>query len=219
MYLAGRYDQLALPPFALLTGLGLGKLQAVHRVGPVVAALAAVVLVIPVATKLVLYHRQPARNRELSRPAAEALAHRVADGDLVVFTDLRDFPVGYQLGRLGYRMRDGSCRHVGSGRSFACRTFPRVLLAMPTQSDLDRHAGAPDVVRADIEEYLRALVRPPASLWVVMGTYTIDAGRLSVRPENAVFLHELGRLGFEPASYDAALGIFEYRQRAAPAVR
>lgn len=218
MYVAGRYDQLALPPFALLAGLGLGKLQAMRRVGPLLATLVAVVLVIPVAGKLVLYHRQPARNRERSRPAAEALARRVANGDLVLFIDLRDFPVGYQLGRLGYRMQDDWCRHEASGRSFSCRTFPRVPGAMPAQSDLDRHARSPEVIRADVEEYLVALAGAPASVWVVMGTYAIDAGGLSVSPENTLLLQELGRLGFTPASFDAALGILEYRRRAhAPA--
>ena len=210
MYLAGRYDQLALPAFPLLLGLGLGKLQAVPRVGPTLAAVAALGLMIPVATKLFLFYRQPASNKEQSRLTAETLVERVADGDLVLFTDLRGYPVVYQLGRLGYRVRDGSCESGTAGKRFACRMFPRELGTLPTQSDVDRVANAPDVIRADLEEDLSRLGSSAPTLYVVLGAYSTSGGAFSVPRDDALLLQQVERLGFRPASVDARLGIAAY---------
>jgi len=213
MYLAGRYDQLAQPAFPLLLGLGLGKLQAVRRFGPALVALAALGLLIPVATKLFLFYRQPAVNREQSRVTAETLVKRVADGDLVVFTDLRGYPVAYQLSRLGYRVREGWCESESSAKRFACRMFPRELGPLPTQSDADRVANAPEVIRADLQEYLAALGPAEHAVYVVLGAVSGAAGgALSVPRDDALLLRQVEQLGFRPTSIDAALGIVGYRK-------
>jgi 4-amino-4-deoxy-L-arabinose transferase-like glycosyltransferase len=212
MYLAGRYDQLASPPFPLLLGLGLGKLQAVRRFGPVLASLAALGLLVPVATKLFLFYRQPPGNREQSRITAETLAQRVADGDLVVFTDFRGYPVIYQLHRLGYRVRAGACQSESSAKRFTFRMFPRELGPLPTQRDVDRVADAPDVIRADLEDYLSVLGTSGHAAYVVLGTYAVSGGAFSVPRDDALLLQQMEQLGFRSVSVDAALGIVAYRR-------
>jgi len=212
MYVAGRYDQLALPAFPLLLGLGLGKLQAVRRFGPALAALAALGLLIPVATKLFFFYRQPAVNKEQSRLTAETLVKRVADGDLVVFTDLRGYPVAYQLHRLGYRVRDGSCESESSAKRFACQMFPRELGPLPTESDVDRVANAPDVIRADLQAYLPALGPSGHTAYIVLGTYSLAGGVFSVPRDDALLLQQMEQLGFRPVSVDTALGMVAYRK-------
>jgi len=212
MYVAGRYDQLALPAFPLLLGLGLGKLQAVRRFGPALAALAALGLLIPVATKLFLFYRQPAVNKEQSRLTAETLVKRVADGDLVVFTDLRGYPVAYQLHRLGYRVRDGSCESESSAKRFACQMFPRELGPLPTESDVDRVANAPDVIRADLQAYLPALGPSGHTAYIVLGAYSLAGGVFSVPRDDALLLQQMKQLGFRPVSVDTALGMVAYRK-------
>ncbi len=213
MYLAGRYDELALPAFPLLLGLGLGKLQAVRRFGPALATVAALGLLIPVATKLFLYYRQPAANREQSRITAETIVKRVADGDLVVFTDLRGYPVVYQLNRLGYRVRGGSCENESSGKRFACRMFPRELGPLPTQSDVDRVANAPDVIRTDLGEWLSALGPAGHAVYIVLGNYSASGGVFSVARDDALLLQQLEQMAFRRVSVETALGIVAYGKR------
>ena len=212
MYLAGRYDQLALPAVPLLLGLGLGKLQATPRFGPALAAVAALGLLIPMATKLFLYYRQPAAVAEQSRITAETLVKRAADGDLVVFTDLRGYPVVYQLSRLGYRVREGACESRSSAKRFACRMFPRELGPLPTQRDVDRVANAPEVIRADLEEYLSALGPSGQAVYIVLGTYSTSGEVFSVPRDDALLLQQLQQLGFRPDSLDSGLGIVAYRR-------
>ena len=212
MYLAGRYDQLALPAVPLLLGLGLGKLQAAPRFGPALAAVAALGLLIPMATKLFLYYRQPAAVAEQSRITAETLVKRAADGDLVVFTDLRGYPVVYQLSRLGYRVREGACESRSSAKRFACRMFPRELGPLPTQRDVDRVANAPEVIRADLEEYLSALGPSGQAVYIVLGTYSTSGEVFSVPRDDALLLQQLQQLGFRPDSLDSGLGIVAYRR-------
>ena len=212
MYLAGRYDQLALPAVPLLLGLGLGKLQAAPRFGPALAAVAALGLLIPMATKLFLYYRQPAPAAAQSRVTAETLVKRAADGDLVVFTDLRGYPVVYQLSRLGYRVREGACESRSSAKRFACRMFPRELGPLPTQRDVDRVANAPEVIRADLEEYLSALGPSGQAVYIVLGTYSTSGEVFSVPRDDALLLQQLQQLGFRPDSLDSGLGIVAYRR-------
>ena len=182
--------------------------------GPALATLGALVLLVPVAAKLDLYYRQPALDRGKSRLTAAALVERVRDDDLVVFADLQGYPVGYQLHLLGYRVEGGTCESPRSGRRFACRHFPRILGVAAMQQDLDRVANRPDVVRADVEEYLAALGGTGHAVHVVLGDYTATAGSLSVPPEDGLLLGALAQLGFVPVSFDGTLGIVEHRRQA-----
>ena len=149
-------------------------------------------------------------NRERNRVTAETLATRAADGDVVGFTGLRGYPVVYQLRRLGYRVRDDSCE--SSTERFACRMFPREQGPLPTQSDVDRVANAPDVIRADLQEYLSAFGPSGNAVHVVFGVYGTAGGAFSVPRDDALLLEQLQRLGFRPGAVDAALGIVVYRK-------
>ena len=212
IYVAGRYDQLALPPIALLLGLGLERLQAVRRVGPVLAGFAAVALLVPAGAKLVLYYREPARDREQSRITAETLIRTAREGDLVIFTGMRQYAVAYRLHRLGYRLVDGRCEPETGAGGFLCGSVPHFLGPLVTPGNWDRSRGAQEIAHADIEQYVTRLGPPGAAVHVVLGTHAIRAGRLSVAPEDAILLGQLEQAGYSVAAGDSALGIVVYRR-------
>jgi hypothetical protein len=212
VYLVGRYDQLAFPAFPLLLGFGFGKLQAVRRSGPPLAAVAAGVLLVPVAVKLLLFYRQPPYNREKARVTAEFVTQKVENGQLVLFTDLRGYPVVYQLHRLGYRSENGWYENPASGRRFLCRMFPRELGPAPAGGDAERIANAPDVVWGDLQEDLAAIGPSVQAAYVVLGSYVVSGAAFSVPREDGLLLEQLGQLGFSLVAFDPGLGVGEYRR-------
>jgi hypothetical protein len=217
LYLAGRYDALAFPGVVLLLGLAFATLGCARPAGPLLAAVAALGLLVPIGTKLVLYHRQPVASREPNRRTAVRVLELVHEGDLVIFTDLRGYGVAYQLAVRGWRWEEGACAHAATGRRFACRTFPRPLGPLPTERDVARVANAPDTIRADLREDLAAAGEPGRVL-LAFGTWGTEGGGFAVPRDDGLLLQELARLGFGPASVDPRLGIVEYR-RGVPAAR
>src|SRR5262249_55365413 len=87
IYLVGRYDQLALPAFLLLAGVGLAEIGSTRRWGRPLALVAAVALLVPVGVVLVRYYGAPPSAS--NRGAAAALSARARDGDVVLFSRLR----------------------------------------------------------------------------------------------------------------------------------
>ena len=211
LYLVGRYDQLALPPLVLLCGVGLARIAYWPR-RRALAVLVTLGLLGPMVVKLGLYFREPARNLARSRSAARAVAAHVATGDLVLFTDLRGHTVGYQLAQLGWHVRDGWCTEGAAGRRVGCHAVPRQMGPLPVAEDWARVASDPTLTRTDLEEYLGAL--PPAhnrAVHVVLSTWSVDAGAVSVSTADAALLRTLETLGFRMVGFDPDVGVAVYR--------
>ena len=90
--------------------------------------------------------------------------------------------------------------------------FPRELGPLPTESDVDRVANAPDVIRADLQAYLPALGPSGHTAYIVLGTYSLAGGVFSVPRDDALLLQQMEQLGFRPVSVDTALGMVAYRK-------
>jgi len=212
VYIPGRYDLVAFPAFPLWLGLALYKLQCQPRGGRWAAALVALALAVPIGAKLMWYYHPPVRS-EL-HPTAVATAHaldaRVADGDVVIFTDLRALPVLYQLNQVGVRWHDQYCES-SDGRRFGCRMFPRETEATPAVYDPQRVLRDPGAVREDVRDILW-MRRPGGSVHVVFGNYAVAHERLAVAPVESLLVTELQRLGFQPVATDLKLGTMQYRR-------
>jgi 4-amino-4-deoxy-L-arabinose transferase-like glycosyltransferase len=210
LYVAGRYDLVAFPAFPLVLGLAFAKLQCACVGRRWLLAAAALGLLVPVGIKLALYYAPSKRDAHPTAAAtAQALHALAANGDVVVFTDLRGLPVLYQLNRLGYQWHDGYCQ--SDVRRFACRLFPRETEASPAIYDPQRVLSDPHAAAEDVREILSALL-PAGSVHVVFGNYAVAHGQLAVARVESLFITELRRAGFEAVAADVGLGIIHYRR-------
>jgi hypothetical protein len=200
VYAPGRYDLVAFPAYPLLLGLALRKTQQVKRVGPVVAPIAALLLLIPIGSKLLRYHQAPSVGN--AKATAQLLQAGVADGDVVVFTGARGLPVLYYLSGLGYRVDGRKCRDPQTGQKFGCRIYPR------DPEVLD----PPDVVRAEVQDLLRALAPEGGAVWVAIQSGRISQGELLLPQRDALLIRELQRSGLEFSPADLPLRIFRFRR-------
>ena len=210
LYVAGRYDIVAYPAYPLLLGLGCAKLQRRPEVGAVVAAAIALLLLVPVGTKLYFYYREGTNQGFLI--TAAALHRNVNNNDLVVFTDLRGLPILYQMNRLGYRWEGGVCENRALARRFSCRMYPRETELTPGAYDPTRVLSAPQTVRDEVADLLLTVPPPTGRVHVVLGKFARANGRLAATKIDSLLLDQLQRQGFRPADANVELGIIEYRR-------
>lgn len=210
LYVAGRYDLVGFPVFPLLLGLAFAKLQCACVSRRWIVPAAALALLVPVGVKLALYYSPSKRDAHPTAVAtAQALHAQVANGDVVVFTDLRGLPVLYQLNRLGCRWQGGYCQT--DSRRFACRMFPRETEATPAIYDPQRVLNDPHAVYEDVREILSMLL-PAGSVYVVFGNYAVAQGQLAVARVESLLVAELQHAGFQAVAADTALGMIHYRR-------
>ena len=211
IYVVGRYDMVVFPAYALLIGLGLAKLHCVKRTGPLLVSTLAVILFIPIGTKLMLYYHAPAQHR--AQQTAVALHTSVRNGDVVVFTGLRGMAVLYYLSREGYQWREGHCENPSAGRWFACRMFPLETEQAPSIYDTRRVTASLDAVNDDLNVFMKGLQGPDNKLWVVFHEVKYSQFRLLEVPEPDVFLvGQLAHRGLRPLPLwnNEAPGIFKF---------
>lgn len=214
LYVAGRYDIMAFPPYALLLGLALDKVSRVKKAGPIVALIAALGLLIPIGTKLSLYYN--AATQRPTRAFASVLDSSVANGDVVVITGHTWLPVLYYLNRLGYRWDGRYCDNKLAGRRFFCRLFPREweqpFFPFPPHAS-PRPLNSVEVVQEDVQDYLGPLRTQAGGLWVMFGGYSYDPVQRKhfFSKDDALLIREVVRLGLKPVSNIGALGIFQFR--------
>ncbi len=208
LYLVGRYDLIALPPFVALGGLGLARLARGLRpaLGRFSAA-AALPIAAVLMWKLWLLGSAPPARTDLAATAA-AIVESAADDDLVLFTGTRGFPVLYELARLGYPWDDAHC--VGEGKSFACRVFSTTWRRGLASDPFDR-VLTEDELRSLTGELL-AGIRPRRVL-VVLGSYRVAGDRLSATRDDLPLLRELERRGFRAAGASPPAGILGFSPR------
>jgi hypothetical protein len=191
----GRYTVLAFPAFALLVGLALAKLQCLKKVGPLLTPVIALALLVPLGVKLFLYYEVPvSRDIRLSnRLTAKVLETFVNDGDGVVFTGLRAFPILYYLERAGFRWEAGYCQNQTTGSRFACRMFP------PEKEIYLGFRRPSEPIQAVVQGLLAQLKGPRNSLWILFNSGMISSDeRFLVSAEDAPLIGELKRLGRTP---------------------
>ena len=219
LYAAGRYDLVAFPAYPLLLGLALRKAQRVKRVGPVVAPIVALLLLLPIGSKLFWYYQAPpvdlgldaSANLGLDAPATAQVLHAgVADGDVVVFTGLRGLPVLYYLSRLGDRWVAGECREEGTGRRFGCRMYPREVERLPGVFDPGWLRMSADAARVDVQDFMRMLRTQNGSLWVVFGLGKFLRGRFELPTVDFLLVQELRRLGMKELPIQGAPRILHF---------
>ena len=212
-YAVGRYDLVGFAGYPLLLGLALGKAQRVKTLGTVLAPIMALLLLLPIGSKLFRYYQAPPFDLGPdARATAQVLDAGVANGGIVVFTHQRGLPVLYYLGRLGYRWDAGECRDPRSGRRFGCRLYPRETEQMPGVLDTRRVLASPDAVRADVEDFVRALPPQEGAAWVVFGFGSFSRDRLILSEPDVLLVRELQRLGMELSPVNLPLGIFQFRR-------
>jgi mannosyltransferase len=210
IYVAGRYDLVAYPAFALLLGLAFAKLQAQPRAGALLAAVAALLLALPIAVKLQRYYG--ADDDTGFARTARALVETVRDGDVVVFTDLRGMPVLYQLAQLGYRWEDGVCARSMPQHRFACHMFPRETEETPASYYPERIERDPTAVREDVATFLAPL-RRGGTIHIVLGKFARSHDQLAATRTDDLLLAALRRRGFTPVAGDIDLGIIRLGKR------
>ena len=211
VYMVGRYDMVVFPAYALLIGLGLAKLHGVKRTGPLLVSTLAVILFVPIGTKLMLYYKAPSQHRE--QQTAVALHTSVRNGDVVVFTGLRGMAVLYYLSREGYRWREGYCENPSAGRRFACRMFPLETEQAPSIYDMRRVTASLEAVNDDLQVFMQGLQGPDNKLWVVFHEVEYSQSRFLELPEPDSFLvGQLAHRGLRalPLWNDEATGIFQF---------
>ena len=208
LYLVGRYDMIALPPFVALGGLGLARLARGLR--PALGRFAAAAG-LPVAAVLVwklwLLGSAPPARTDLAATAA-AIVESVADDDLVLLTGTRGFPVLYELARLGYPWDDTHC--VGESKSFACRIFSTTWRRGLASDPFDR-VLTEDELRSLTGELLAGA--SPRRVLVVLGSYRVAGDRLSATREDLPLLRELERRGFRATGASPPAGILGFSAR------
>lgn len=171
-YLIGRYDMIVFPASALLIGLGLAKLRATPRAGKILAPLSALLLLIPMATKLYLYYDAPSHSMLMdisARTTASVLDQFVENGDAVAFGGLRGMPVLYYLETRGYRWTNGRCENVMTGRHFLCRIFPNQVHELLFDFDHPKRVVySEEIVRSELHDMTAQLERSNGLVWVVL---------------------------------------------------
>ncbi len=200
VYAPGRYDLVAYPAYPLLLGLALGKLQGVKRRGPVGAAIAALLLLLPIGSKLYWYYQAPSVGN--ARATAQFLRAGVSDGDVVIFTGARGRPALYYLSRLGYRVDDLECRDAQTGEKFGCRLYPRDPEVLDSA----------EMVRAQVQDYLKPLAADRGAVWVATESGWVSQGRLRLREQDAFLMRTLQESGLEFSPANLPLRIFRFRR-------
>ena len=167
-YVVGRYDLVAFPAYLLILGFALAKLQSLARIGPALAAAAALVLLAVLGAKLDLYYRAPSGPVAPSaRATARAIDAAVGPGDLIVLTPWRGISVNYYLRRLGYRRFHEVCENPETGRAFLCAIVPSSDESMVLDFDhMDRVAFSLEAARADLRTLLARIDPTRHSVWV-----------------------------------------------------
>jgi hypothetical protein len=209
-YLVGRYDLVAFPAFLLLLGFALAKLHALDRLGPFAATLVALLLCIPVGTKLFLYYRGSSPRK--AQAGATVIHTFVKDGDVVVFTGQGGLPILYYLHRRGYRWEGGECRDEVAGRRFGCRMYPRETEQHPALYDSRRILTSPHAARDDVRDLIRMLRSEEADLWVVFGSSGISQQVTMVSKVDVLLVQELHRVGLRPVAVAGVRWIIQFRR-------
>ncbi len=209
VYVAGRYDMVAFPMYPVLLGLGLAKVQRIERVGSILAPLVALLLLIPIGTKLFLYYNSPSKG--YAAVTARILHASVGNGDVVVFTGLRGISVISYLIRSGYRWEGGICQNEVANRQFGCRMYPRETETTLGGHDPSRVLASLDSVREDIFEFMKLLDPDRRRLWVVFASGDFTHWPLVVPEEDDRLVQELMRLGLTPLRIKGAPGIFVFQ--------
>jgi mannosyltransferase len=213
LYVVGRYDQLALPAFVLLAGVGLAKLGSLQGLRSAVSAAAGIAFLVPIGGVLTRYYAAPPSTGDASRRTAAVLDARVGGGDVVLFDLPRGFPVMYQLVQLRYRVGGGSCERPASGERFACWHHPRRIGPVVTQEEVQQATDRPDLVGDQIDGvYLPALAGPDRSVFVLLEAVGGEPGRLTVSEADRVLLQGLRDRGYEAVAMDPYLGIVQLRR-------
>lgn len=207
LYVVGRYDLAAFPAFVLLVGVGLAKALRLRRRGRPLAL--AAVLMAAVATGMVLLNsfRNPAVPD--AAPTARALADGVRNGDVVVFTGLRAYPVRYYLARLGYACEQRTCRNPATGTAFAARSYPRETEEEAAAYVPGRVLGSPEEARRDLEDFLRSRAAPNSSLWLVLAG-RVSGGGLDVNDADWRLVEAIRERGTLPTPISTELCLFRF---------
>lgn len=200
LYVVGRYDQIVMPAWPIILGLACAKLQA--RLGAVVTAAVAILLLVPIGGRLWLYYGAPASDREAR--AAAVLDSRTTNGDVVVFTELRAMPVIYELSRRGFGYFGERCRN--GDREVVCQTYPRDPLGRFGV----RMTPAPPTL-ATAADIAAGRLGDGNAVWMVLGAYKASKGSLAASRSSAALMARLMEIGMERRSADTAAGILELR--------
>ena len=211
MYVLGRYDVVAYPAFPLLAGLALEKIRVGGKRGALWMSIIAFGLLVPTAAKLFLYYGAPLEDR--ARPVARRIDSGVRNGDVVVFMETRGVSILYYLNRLGYQWKDGYCERQAGGRRFYCRMFPRSVERTPAAFDPMSFIEYPGLVGAETRDLL-SKIEPEGTLWVAFESASWSEAGLDIRNPDALLVHELQRLGWEPrmSAADSAHRIVRFRK-------
>lgn len=174
LYVAGRYDMIVFPAFALLVGASMAKVQSLRAIGPYCTAALSLALFTVVAFELFYYYR--AEPGHFARSTARVLDRYARNGDVVVLTGGSvNLPVLYYLYLLGYA--DGYCHNPEKGRRFSCHMFPPEEQGEwlgPEQgaapvSGLSQKAPVTEIMK----HYLSSRLSPENRFWIV---FWIGAG-------------------------------------------
>ena len=206
VYIVGRYDIIAFPAYALLIGLGLGKLSGVSKNGPWLVGAIMLLLALPLFTKLYRYYDSPAPSPGMH--SARILDRVVKNDDVVVFTDPAVHVYLYYLARLGYTWRGTECRKDQAERRFSCRFFPSAAEA--TLHGISGSTLSVTGTRAELEKILEPLPAQEATVWIISGPTRSEEA-------DAILFGQLVRLGFEAVQESTSPPFYPFRRAPSPA--
>lgn len=198
-YVAGRYDMLAFPAFALLVGFGLNKLQAMKPAGPYLTLVITLAFFSAIGVKLLRYYGTP--SAKTASDTARLLDRNVKNSDVVIFTGGgQAMEVLYQLYRMGYD--DGYCRNDEQNRNFQCR----MLYGFSDHRWLGRHhsidpsSSMENWMPQRVGYFVDSLWSPGSTLWVVLWPggkkIRFPEGKLIVGSHELRLFEELKHRGF-----------------------
>jgi mannosyltransferase len=186
MYLAGRYEIVAYPAFALLLGAGAeaawnrgGRLRSVARFA--VVGLLLIYGGLSAVTLSRYEARAPERTEEM---LGQRLSQWLAPGDVVITTGLSRAPLEYYLNRFGLRTGpdggrvDASGSRLASDPSAAVRhirleSYPAEMTEHMGWYDLPTAAAHPDRMRREAEDLLSSLKGFRGKVFLVDHTGTL----------------------------------------------
>jgi mannosyltransferase len=167
IYLAGRYETVAYPAFALLLGAGAqaawthrGRTRGIARAS--LAALLIAYVGLALVTLSHEYGRPPERTEE---NVARRLSQWLAPGDVVITTGLGRAPLEYYLGRLGQR-------------GVVLESYPRAMAAHLGWYDTRGLAAHPELMEREAEDLAGALRGFKGKVFLVDHTGTLELYRL-----------------------------------------
>jgi 4-amino-4-deoxy-L-arabinose transferase-like glycosyltransferase len=164
VYRVARYDMIAFPAYVLLLGLALAKLHMAGQGGRIMAMLAAILLLVPMTTKLFLYYRLSDVTYVVpsGKDTAKILSTSVSQGDVMAFNMMRGTTSLYYLNRLGFSWEGGECHNHGTGVRIACRIVP------PEEEQSFGIPRDPLPVDSVARDLVFSLASPESSLWAVV---------------------------------------------------